>query len=140
MKKRGVAIFFILLANLIILAHGAIPHHHLPFQVVAENRSDISNHSHRHNHATTHSINHHHSDKDDYDRCLLNKVVSIQKDNTSNVTDFDHSVVSFQAILAEAIDCDFSSIAIDFEVTTSSFSYVSYAASVIGLRAPPFTV
>ena len=49
MIKRNTALFFILLANIILLAHAAIPHHHHKGQVCIEKshcEADCESHEH----------------------------------------------------------------------------------------------
>ena len=141
MMKRRIAIFFVLLANIIILAHAAIPHHHYPFLITETSQSIVPEHKHDHNH-TAHGLNHqHHDDKDDYDHCLLNKVVTILKDNAKSLdysaTYWGHSFDGFNAILTNVeFHCKNITVTI-LQSHLFSSSYTSYAASVLGLRAPP---
>ena len=79
--------------------------------------------------------------KDDYDHCLLNKVVAIQKDNAKSLdysaTYWGHSFDGFNAILTNVeFHCKNITVTI-LQSHLFSSSYTSYAASVLGLRAPP---
>ena len=141
MSKKGIAIFFVLLANIIILAHAAIPHHHFPFLITETSPSTVFEHKHDHNHAT-HGLNHqHHDDKDDYDHCPLNKVVTTQKDNAKSLDSSDTywgpGFVGFNAILTnDGFHCNNITVTI-LQSHLFSSTYISYAARVLGLRAPP---
>lgn len=142
MMKRKIAIFFVLLANIIILAHAAIPHHHFPFIAVSLEQS--IGYEHEHNHATPDFNHHHHDDKDDYDHCLLNKVISITKNNLKSTVnsdidfDFGFSNWGFPSIIQEfKFDWDIPITTIIRQPQLISSSYISYVASVSGLRAPP---
>jgi len=73
MIKRSWAIFFLFLANIVLLGHSIIPHHHtnsLP--------SFVSIHTHQYDHCESepgefHSENHDHNDRSDFYHCLLNQ-------------------------------------------------------------------
>lgn len=89
--KKITAIFFILLANIIIVAHAVVPHHHLPkqvFVITEHNDEDINGHKHH-----TDEHNHEHGATNDYDYCLLKQVITTPANSSKQ---------------------EFSSLAIDF--------------------------
>ena len=144
--KRRIAIFFVLLANIILLAHAAIPHHHFPYTAIFIAQDVDVEHVHDHDHdpSAFNFNHHHHNDKDDYDHCLLNKVISITKNNAKSAVnsdidfDFGYNFEDFQAIVPDfSFDWDIPIITINLKPHLFSSSYISYSASVLGLRAPP---
>ena len=144
--KNKTAIFFILIANIIILAHAAIPHRHFPYPEIIDAQCDANNHYHHHDLEAADLNHHHHNDNDDenddYDRCLLNKIISVPK-STAKAADYntDNLDLGFSGFNAELLFFKFefvvTSVTVRLRPPNLNFSYISYASSVLGLRAPP---
>ena len=99
--KRAISIFFILLANIAILAHAVVPHHHhnkvfaAIVNVLDDDAQKALNHSHD-------SETHHHGSNSE--ECAINETVvaavfRLQKDNSfdSGSFDFDYQFDLFSA-------------------------------------------
>lgn len=139
MIKKGTAIFFILLANIVLLAHAVLPHHHHEQQVCIENAhcaSDTDAHVHN-----TDAKDHQHDGNSNTTACVLKQAILIPSaqgrflyncDNCSDNHNHDFYILSnFGYVdlqpVSEVVTCnpEFPSFFISF-VTTS-----------LGLRAPP---
>ena len=150
--KRITAIFFILLANIALLAHAVIPHHHHDKVAVAiinifeghqshNHENDEHDHSHHH-HQTAEHHSHHHSHNGDAEECLISDTVYIPskiQEDLANADWLDGQDFDIELIwIADNI-----SIASCFEVL--SLKPKPYTARIhldcltrsIGLRAPP---
>lgn len=70
--RKAISIFFILLANMVILAHTVVPHHHhnKAFAAVISFFDDDYQHTAEHHHGTTH----HHDNTNHSEECLINEV------------------------------------------------------------------
>lgn len=70
--RKAISVFFILLANMVILAHTVVPHHHhnKVFASVVSLFDGDAQHKSEHHHGTTH----HHNDTDKSEECLINEV------------------------------------------------------------------
>lgn len=142
MIKKKTAIFFILLANIIILAHAAVPHHHLPYQVfIISSQCSEDESGHKHLDA---GHNHDHDNKNDNEYCLLKQVVGIpansvrQECGCDYFADFHHDLGGFQAIIPDyEFACPSLSVSFNLRPPLLSSSYTCYASCVLGLRAPP---
>jgi hypothetical protein len=142
MFKRAISITFLLLANIILLAHVIIPHHHHTMQVclVSSHCTEDGDHSNtREGHK-----DHQHDDQGDT-QCVLNQIVlipanTLKKDNTlfiANSDDFkaDHAqlcLLYFTFKLPEK--SSFPSLKNQDEVPSLFGALISHS---LGLRAPP---
>lgn len=143
--KKAIGIIFILLANIIMLAHAAIPHHHHDFIPVAV-VTDIHNHNsdnHDHNHAVPVEEDNHHSTQhsEGLEDCLLTQ--SYLKTNIINQIG--------QTIFIQYLPWLVPEFCNDFQIKYTDYgnlpfrqqpyfvpSYDHYIAQSLGLRAPPF--
>lgn len=149
--KRITAIFFILLANIALLAHAVIPHHHHDKVAVAiinifeghqSHNHENDEHDHSHHHQTAEHHSHHHSHNGDAEECLISDTVYIPskiQEDLANADWLDGQDFDIELIwIADNI-----SIAPCFEVL--SLKPKPYTARIhldcltrsIGLRAPP---
>jgi len=58
--KRAISLSFILLANIILLAHAVIPHHHhdtIPVVIISHHEHDRKAHEHHHHHDDNEPVN-----------------------------------------------------------------------------------
>ena len=142
MMKKGTAIFFILLANIILLAHAVVPHHYHQNKVCV-NSSHCQSDSYAHQHDTS-KPNHEHDGENDSHFCVLKQVVFI----TSNQWDqFDKclfgsykplSLLDFQAVLFDnGFNALIPRIVSTGQTLFKTSTYLSFVSSSIGLRAPP---
>jgi hypothetical protein len=142
MRKKIIPVFFILLANIIVLGHAFIPHHHHQREVcIVRSHCEDDNESHEHN--TTNS-GHHHDGDNNTEICVLKQFFIVPTNHvrpdyrclTSDENN-DHTF-SFQAIQHQ-LNIRSSILA------ARSFYHPQLAHSVylieilngIGLRAPP---
>jgi len=143
MKKRT-AIFFLMLANIIILAHTVVPHHHLPHQsffLTAETAEDKNGHHHP---ILDFDHDHEHDNNSDNEHCLLNEVIGLPTNAVRQICgcDFQADLYpdfgGFQAVLLFfQFECEAPAVTLRLRPPLLTFSYISYASSVLGLRAPP---
>jgi len=68
MMKKVLTIVFMLLANLVLLAHAVVPHHHHIIEICIE---DSNCHSDAEDHQHESSKSHDHNDETDTDQCIL---------------------------------------------------------------------
>lgn len=142
MKKRT-AIFFVMLANIILLAHAVVPHHHhLPHQAFLIT-SQCSEDKNEHHHPVTDFDHDHENDnKSNNELCLLNRIIGLPANAVRQIcgvdfqSDFQPNFSGFYAVL---IFFQFKCVApaVIVRPPLFVFSYISYATSVLGLRAPP---
>lgn len=139
--KKGTAIFFVVFANLIIMAHAIVPHHHHCHHQAFTLTDFLSTENCDHNYPLKNQ-HHDHKNADHQDFCLLDQVVStpvnFTKQNyyTNAFLDFDLSDLS-------AIN---SHTSYDYippptlpkpQNPFHSQLYTCSSNSVSGLRAPP---
>jgi hypothetical protein len=142
MIRKRTAIFLILIANIVLLAHAVVPHHHHKSQVCIVSchcQADCQDHN---NNLPGH--NNQHDGNNESDCCVLKQAVAIPSnlvkqdfrgfDSDNNHPDFD----GFQCVLFdneldifEPID---SSVA---KLQFLSSNYSHFVNTSIGLRAPP---
>lgn len=137
MINKKSAFIFILFANIIILAHGFVPHLHSIHQVF------IISHNQTHKHAAT---NHkrEHDTKNDNKYCLLNQIIGIRANtekqifNQDGYADIDTNLEWFPAALTYNEFNDNSlSTSIQLLPPLLNFTYTSYTIGALGLRGPP---
>lgn len=143
--KNKTAIFFLMLANIIILAHAVVPHHHLPHQsffLTAETAEAESEHHHAESSDFDHD--HDHDNKSDNEHCLLNRIIGLPTNTVRQLCSYDfHADLhpdfgGFHAVLLFVqFECVVQAVTIRLRPPLLAFSYISYASSVLGLRAPP---
>lgn len=140
MVKRIAAISFILLANLVLLAHAVIPHHHHEAEVCFVNSHCESDHESD----KDHDHHHDHEGSNDYDSCLLKEIVTLptnqQKPECNYFSYIDqHSTFhGLFAILSEHLLIKDHSA--DFHLDRPPYIPALYSCIVCshqGLRAPP---
>lgn len=135
MMNKKSAFIFILFANIIILAHGFVPHRHAINQVFII--------SHHHKHAAT-NHNHERDNKNDKIYCLLSQIVGIRANtdkqicNQDDYGDIDSNLGWLPVILSDYnYNCNLVSVSMYLLIPPINFTYTSNAMCVLGLRAPP---
>lgn len=137
--KKFISIFFILLANITILAHAVVPHHHhnkifaAVINVLDNDTQKALNHSHD-------ESTHHHGDNPE--DCAINETVvaaafKLQKDSNCN---FDYDLLSMDLFTAEILSIDDPKPDRDLLFVLKPYVagiHTDYIARSIGLRAPP---
>jgi len=145
MSKKGTAIFFVLLANIILLAHGVVPHHHLPHQTFFLTAHTTESQK-EHYHTDTSDFDHEndHGTKSDYEHCILNKIIGIPTNTVRQICGCDfHTDVHpdlgglYSVLLFFHFKYVDPAVIVRLRPPLLAFSYISYASSVLGLRAPP---
>ena len=141
MIKRGTALAFILVANIILLAHAVIPHHHHHSSDFFTESSACQTVCKSHEHS---DCEHNSSSKEHYDCCVLKQVVTIPSNQIKPEFKFlicnnDHNTLdTFQSVLftSEYSNSPIACFAVKrHNYRTSSTS--RYVGSCQGLRAPP---
>ncbi|MDR3227676.1 MAG: hypothetical protein LBT56_08420 [Prevotellaceae bacterium] len=134
--KKAASLIFLLLADIIILAHAFVPH--CEYNKMLIPLSMAVHHADNDNHCCSSQTNHHSSDEED--DCLLTRTYLKIEENEKEITSVDC-----------ILNCHlFSIIYINSLITTAnseflSFKYKPYlshhycvfVATFIGLRAPP---
>ncbi len=142
MIKRTTAIVFVLLANLLYLAHAVVPHHHHNKLVcLGESQGLIHSNSSGHSHDND-SDNH--DGKDNSDECILKELTALPSNEWKQELKFsandynpDDKIAFFNSSLFIGEDA-FIPLILQFipvHYINSSFSF--YVSSSLGLRAPP---
>jgi hypothetical protein len=137
MNRKTTAIFFILLANIFILAHVAVPHNHIHgFVSFFDEYSHSNEVSHDHHNTSDTSDE---SQENDIDFCLLNQAVQVGRYETEFNTQVYGEHIIFNLILGSGIEIIspyFLKIPPPFyEIPPSLYSNLINKG--LGLRAPP---
>jgi hypothetical protein len=142
MIKKIPAIFFILIANIVLLAGVAISHHHHNNQVCIVS-AYCQPYSKAHEHGTT-KHNHKHNRKNNVDYCILGQVLIIPSNQVKHeykCLGFPDNRVNynqFQAILPDLELISFVPIYFySIQPPLIFLSYCHYSSIALGLRAPP---
>ena len=142
MIRKKTAIFFILLANIALLAHAVVPHHHHKSLVCVESNHCQSD-SDTHNHNTC-AHDHEHDGDAGTECCVLKQAVVIPANSVKQEFKFlgcddNHSLfVHFQAILfSNAILSFVPRIIQNAQISLKTSSYSFFVSTSSGLRAPP---
>jgi len=140
MIRKITAIFFILLANIVLLVHAVVPHHHHKSLVCIESNTCQSD-SYTNEHSTS---AHEHDGSAETENCALRQVLAIPgssvKHELKNLADGDnlYPSIGFQFVL---FGNDFNTFVPEvistaqFPLKTSSPSCFVYSST--RLRAPP---
>lgn len=139
MIKKLTAYSFILLANIVLLAHAVVSHHHHQIVVCVESsHCQDNNIAHKNN---TPEDNHQH-DGSSSANCILNQAIILSSNQGKNETD----CVFYSHNRSLALDYTLSHTGNDtiipiFRIVASaptvSFSFSSCITTSLGLRAPP---
>lgn len=142
MTKRTIAIFFILLANSILLAHAVVPHHHHKSEVCIVN-SHCQTDSDAHKHSAIDN-NHEHDGKNEKEYCVLKEVVVIPSNRIIKAfksLDWPDNHLKYDGFQAVLFNNELKAFVPIFvtnalvPLITSSYTY--YVNTSLGLRAPP---
>jgi hypothetical protein len=138
MKRRITAIIFILLANIVLLAHAVIPHHYHEVKICLENTHCQNDETHHQ--GTTEDEHEHDGDKSSR-TCILNQSVILfsnqKKEAFFVIYDTDRHQQFFTVINSNGINEIQSTVLWDDLFPTTHTGYSSYIFKCIGLRAPP---
>ncbi|MDP3180594.1 MAG: hypothetical protein Q8M67_02145 [Bacteroidota bacterium] len=142
MIKRTTALFFILLANIALLVHAVVPHHHHKSLVCIES-SHCQSDSYAHNHSTT-AHDHEHDGNAGTECCVLKQAVVIpanflrQEFKCLGCDDNNSPFVHFQAILFSNEFKSFVPKIISIaQIPLKTSSHSCFVSTSSGLRAPP---
>lgn len=142
MIKRLPAILFILVANIVLLAHAVIPHHHHEKEVcIVSSHCDSDGDSHNHDKA---EHKHQHHGGNSVDHCVLQQIlISPPNKIKHEIKSLDLDTNLFLTDYSQAIFNDNSNDLVCFSSYLKSkppsitYTYLNYASTVLGLRAPP---
>ncbi len=139
MIRKSLTVFFILIANIILLVHAVIPHHSHQNEVCLGN-AHIQANSVAYNSCS----NHKHSNEKETEGCALNKVVVVLSQQLkSEIRSFDCAATYSQldatqsVILNKSFDSLFLIDISNIKPPLLTFIYSSFVGNSIGLRAPP---
>jgi hypothetical protein len=140
MIRKITAMFFILLANIVLLVHAVVPHHHHKSLVCIEGNTCQSDNC-THDHCTS---THEHDGSAGTENCELRQVLAIPGSSVKQEIkclgcDNNHSTfVHFQAVL---IKNEFNSfvpeIIIIAQIALKISPHSNFVSASLGLRAPP---
>ena len=138
MIKKVTAYSLILIANIVLLAHAVLPHHHHE-QLVCIEQTHCTNDAI--SHSQTASDNHHQHDGAHLATCILKQAIIISTsqarllnncDNCSDNHNHDFFILSYFGLeTLQPITVTVST------VPEFTFTFSSYITSSLGLRAPP---
>jgi hypothetical protein len=142
MIRKKTAIFFILLANIALLVHAFVPHHHHKSLVCIESNHCQSD-SYTHNHSAS-AHDHEHDGDAGTECCVLKQAVVIpansvrQEFKCLGCDDNNSQFVHFQAILFSNEILSFvPRIIQNAQIPLRTSSYSLFVSTSSGLRAPP---
>ncbi len=137
--NKKIAILFVLLANITILAHGIVPHNHRTENVVNSHHHDIGFGNKHIERSDFHEHKQRVPSDDDY--CILKQVVAIPKKTNSPVCnrfDNQHDSLDFNAVLNSSFLIAAPSLCIITDTPCRiSFLRSLFVNSRLSLRAPP---
>lgn len=139
MFKKLTAYSFILIANIMLLAHAVIPHHHHQQQVCIE-RTHCATVAEAHN-PNTAAEDHQHDGDANSTPCLLKQAFLIRTeqirilDNCDNCTNNHHHDFCILANFEQVDFKPFSEVVVD--IPEFSPFFISFVTTSLGLRAPP---
>jgi hypothetical protein len=137
MTTKKTAFLFLLVANLILLAHAVIPHHHHNLVVCIEGShcQDSENHEHS---------NCNHTDDETGDCCVLNQLVLMPGNNMRHeincaISDDFNPPFDGTPIILSYTDFNVGpkSIKAKVPIPVIQSAYTQFVALSSGLRAPP---
>lgn len=139
MIRKITAIFFILLANIVLLVHAVVPHHHHKSLICIESNTCQSD-SYPHNSTSAHE----HDGSAETENCELRQVLAIPGNSVKQELkclgcDNNHSTfVHFQAILFVNEYISFVPLLIqNAQISLNISSHSCFVSTSLGLRAPP---
>ena len=142
MIKKSTAIFFLLLANLVLLAHAVIPHHHHNSQVCITNSYSNSKSEAENNCSSDHK--HKHEGNKNTESCILKQIVVVPSNNIKQEFKyFEYKDIHFQfndfqsIIYYSELETFVKILRTNTEAPLIPSFYTQYLNSGLGLRAPP---
>jgi hypothetical protein len=139
MIKKLTAYSFIILANIVLLAHAVFPHHHHEQQVCIE-RTHCASDAEAHGHNTD-AKDHQHDGNANSTECVLKQAFVIPSSQAKFVNNCDNCSDNHNHHFFILSNFGYVDLQPDFEVVTyipefSSF-LISFVTTSLGLRAPP---
>ncbi len=140
MLKQLVALFFITIGSIILLANVVFPHHHHESEVCI-----VNTHCESENGVDKHDTNKHDHDGDNsVEHCILNPVFLVpvnQVKQEIKSLDFSDNKINHKQLQTNSIDFESISLLPTYLNSTNPplifFSYCHYASNCLGMRAPP---
>jgi hypothetical protein len=144
MIKKKTAFIFVLLANIVLLAHAVVPHHHHHnANEICISTSDCETDCKEHKHITP-ACTHGHENNEKSECCTLNQFVVIpatsirQENNWVGCPDNKGTFDDFQAILFYyVLKADVPILETDARLQFTTSFFTQFVVSSLGLRAPP---
>ena len=133
--KRAIAISFLMLATITIVAHAVIPHHHHAQIPVA---FATAHHHDTHEHDSTHNCDCNTHEHCNFEDCLLFNTI-VRANNETQIkqfTDFAYAALPLFSVYSTP-DID-NAFGLPFRQKPYLISYLTeYISQSLGLRAPP---
>lgn len=137
MIKKLTAFSFILIANLVLLAHAVLPHHHHEQQVCIERTHCVED-------VTIHSLNstdNHQHDGSDSTTCVLKQAVIIPSSQTRFINNCDNCSDNHihDYIILSNLGYEHTQFVSEIVTHIPEFPsfYTTFVTPTLGLRAPP---
>ena len=146
--KRIIGLSLLFLANIVVLAHATIPHHHHGRVIVSIcnilSIDDALNHKHENCHSGQHNEHEHkHSEHPLSEDCVLNELYARSNVSSanSNGSDFTNFQLDFPLVCHDVIPLieirDYGELPFRQKPYLNSY-HTHYITHSLGLRAPPF--
>lgn len=141
--RKSIAFIFLLLANLVLLAHTMIPHHHHDRVIVCIGEIHCSDNEDSHNHQASNSHAHKHNDSSSSKECII-KDIYTRVDNSKQIS--GSGVDKYIEFPDSLLFSDTHSLFNIWVLKATTYNQKKYLISYypvfftqpIGLRAPPF--
>jgi len=141
--KKVIALSFILLANIILLAHAVIPHHDHENRTICFLDTHCTDSDVMHNHTDCDAQSH--QDSTDSDRCCLIDIVFDPTDHKAKTfchihtqCDCLHTPYLLMSDVLELQDCGDDALLLFLYAPYIVTCHSDYISQSLGLRAPPY--
>ena len=142
MTKRFTALSFILIANIVLLAHVVLPHHHHDAEICMESQHcETEDSGHNHDQDDTEHKNHQHHGESETSNCVLDQDIPILTNKVktgSQLSDISANTIYTTYISLNKLDlCNYKANRTNAPPPLIKQRYTEYAPGTFGLRAPP---
>lgn len=141
MIRKSITVFFILLANFVLLAHAVIPHHHHQNKVcIVGSTYDTNSEIHKYD---TNECEQDHKSENEADDCSLNQIVVVRSSQIRHeikCIDFADNNAQFDGIQAVLFDKGGGLFLINVSTINPPLLpsiYSDFVGALIYLRGPP---
>jgi len=142
MMKRFWPIFVLLFANIVLVAHAVIPHHHHS-SIICVKSSHCESDSDKHDHETP-LDSHRHDGPDNPENCVLKQIIAIPSNHSRQIiSNLDSGIDHFAGSDLNTSDNYSGIVKLVYTglfagcMPVLSSNYLYFINSSLGLRAPP---